>query len=437
LARIDPWAKKQFDDYSRLMEEFGIQRFDASGLPDPPALFRRGIVFGHRGFERVRAAIEGRKPFAVLTGLMPSGPMHIGNKMVMDQVMYFQSLGADVFIAVADIEAYATRGVSFERAEKVAVENYILNYIALGLKPCQIYFQSRRRAVKDLGYILGKKVNWSAMKAIYGFSDDTNMAHVFSPLVQVGDVLHVQLEEYGGPRPTVVPVGVDQDPHIRLTRDIAHAHRLYNVGTARDGRFGVFVKGGPAGELLSRAEGVLRDLGYTKLDVIANYNVIYVDDASPGDEVRIEDALIDAEREHSRYIFVPPCATFHRFMTGLTGGKMSSSVPESAVFLNDEPEVGARKVRAAKTGGRVSAEEQRRLGGVPEECTVFEMFAYLLVDDDRELEEIRSACRQGTLLCGACKRRASEAVAEFLKGLQSRREEARDQVKEYLVEGGA
>jgi len=30
-----------------------------------------------------------------------------------------------------------------------------------------------------------------------------------------------QLEDFGGPKPTAVPVGVDQDPHLRFTRDLS------------------------------------------------------------------------------------------------------------------------------------------------------------------------------------------------------------------------
>ena len=48
------------------------------------------------------------------------------------------------------------------------------------------------------------------MQATYGFDGSCNMTHVFSPLIQTGDILHVQLEKYGGNRPTLVPVGVDQ-----------------------------------------------------------------------------------------------------------------------------------------------------------------------------------------------------------------------------------
>jgi tryptophanyl-tRNA synthetase len=42
-----------------------------------------------------------------------------------------------------------------------------------------------------------------------------------SALIQVGDILLPQLKDFGGPKPVVVPVGADQDPHIRLTRDLA------------------------------------------------------------------------------------------------------------------------------------------------------------------------------------------------------------------------
>ena len=243
--KIDPWGTAQYENYGRLMEQFGIQEMkeeDWKDLPDPPYFFRRGIVFGHRDFGRIRKAIVQKKPWALLTGLMPSGKMHLGHKMVIDQIIYYQKVGADIFIAVADMEAYATRGYTLKEAEKLAMEEYIANYIALGLKPCTIYFQSKNTDVKDLGYLLGKKSNWSEMTAIYGFNGSTNMAHIFAPLIQCGDILHVQLQKYGGARPTLVPVGIDQDPHLRFTRDIASSHRLFNVTRAKDGRMGIFVK---------------------------------------------------------------------------------------------------------------------------------------------------------------------------------------------------
>ena len=55
------------------------------------------------------------------------------------------------------------------------------------------------------------------------------MAHVQAPLVQAGDILHPQLDEFGGIRPIVVPVGVDQDPHLRLTRGLASKSNWFNI----------------------------------------------------------------------------------------------------------------------------------------------------------------------------------------------------------------
>ena len=179
--RIDPWASQQSTDYARLRDEFGIAEFDPEQLPQPSRLMERGVIFGHRGFEPVARAITRGDPFGVLTGLMPSGPMHLGHKLVMDQVTYYQSLGADVTIAVADIEAWATRNLTLEKSRRIAEDNYILNYLALGLRPerAQIYFQSKRAAVKDLAWKLGRKVNWNTMNSIYGFDGATNIVDVY------------------------------------------------------------------------------------------------------------------------------------------------------------------------------------------------------------------------------------------------------------------
>jgi tryptophanyl-tRNA synthetase len=433
--QINPWASTQYEDYTRLCDEFGIEEFSIEGLPDPQKLFRRGVIFGHRGFSDIIDAIKNNKPFAILTGLMPSGRMHIGNKMVIDQVMYFQELGADITIAVADIESYGTRGVSLETGEKTAIEEYIINYIALGLKPenCQIYFQSKREPVKDLAYLLSKKINLSEMRAIYGFEDSANMTHIFSPLVQVGDILHVQLDKYGGPRPTLVPVGVDQDPHIRLTRNVAFGYRLYNVLKTKDDRIGVFIKVDENVEdLLQNAEDIARGLGFNDFEKIEKYKALYINDAGDGDIARIDHELLPIELKFNAYGFYQPSATFHRFMSGLNGGKMSSSVPESSIFLTDTPEEGKKKVMKCKTGGRVSVEEQKKLGGIPEECVVYELFLYHLIEKDEDLEKIFNDCKSGIQMCGQCKTRAAEQIEVFLKDLQEKREEVRDSLKEYI-----
>ncbi|PNX47225.1 MAG: tryptophan--tRNA ligase [Thermoplasmata archaeon M11B2D] len=438
--KIDPWSSTTYQDYARLRDEFGIQEFSEDlwkDLPHPHRLLRRGVVFGHRGFETIHDAIIKKKPWAILTGLMPSGRMHLGHKMVIDEVLYYQSLGADIFIAVADIEAYATRGYSLKETKELAINEYIANYIALGLDPkrSHLYFQSKHQDVKDLAFLLGKKVNWSQMVATYGFEGSTNMAHIFSPLVQTGDILHVQLEKYGGIRPTLVPVGVDQDPHIRLSRDIAQAHRLYNVTVTKDDKIGVFVKVDTnVNELLDAAEKTLHRLQFTDLKRITDYKAIYINTAKQENVPSIDEALSRIEPSFHGYGFLQPSSTYHRFITGLTGEKMSSSKPESAIFLTDTPLDAKKKIMNAKTGGAVTLEEQKKTGGKPDECMIYELFLYHLVEDDNELKGIYESCKNGELMCGVCKKRAAEQMERLLHDLQEKRKKATEEIQEVLRE---
>jgi len=433
--KIDPWSATDYSDYTHLREQFGIQEFKKEhwkALPHPPLLLRRGIVFGQRDFYRVTQAIHNKKKWAMMTGLMPSGKMHLGHKMVIDQVIYYQSLGADVFIGIADIEAYATRGYTLSEAKKVALDEYITSYIALGLQPCKIYFQSQQKEVTDLGYILGKKTNWSELTAIYGFTGATNMAHVFAPLIQGGDILHVQMKEYGGPRPTLVPVGVDQDPHIRFTRDIAQSHRLYNVTVAKDGKPGIFVKGKKDSEkLLDKAQEAVQKKGYS-IKRITKYNALYIQDKNI-DMDAIDRTLAKIEQEYGGYGFILPSSTYHRFMTGLTGEKMSSSKPQTAIFLTDTPDDAQKKIQSAKTGGGISLAEQRKHGGNPDKCVVYELFFYHLLPDDKHLTEIYKKCRNGEQRCGDCKKLAIEMITKFLEELARKRKEAKDKLEEYIT----
>ena len=435
---IDPWSSATYQDYARLRDEFGIEEFDDSlwkDLPKPHKLLRRGIVFGHRDFQLIKDSIQNNKTWAILTGLMPSGKMHLGHKMVIDEVIYYQSLGADIFIAVADLESYGTRGYSLEETKKLALDEYILNYIALGLKPekCRIYYQSTNQDVKDLTFILGKKVNWSQMIATYGFNGSTNMTHIMSPLIQTGDILHVQLEKYGGVKPVLVPVGVDQDPHIRLSRDIAQSHRIFNVTKTKDGRIGVFVKiEDNIIKLLDKAEITLKKLQFQKLKRITEYKAIYIEDANENDIQKINMEFARIEPSLGGYGFIQPSSTYHRFMTGLTGEKMSSSKPESAIFLTDTPKEADKKIKQAKTGGAISLEKQKNEGGKPDQCVVYELFLYHLIEDDKELQNIYLSCKKGEKMCGNCKKYASELMGKKLENLNKQRKTAQNNFNSYL-----
>ncbi len=426
---LDPWSYSETGEYAHLMKEFGIEAFDSTLLPkseEIPRLFKERIVFGQRGFEYVLRRIKRGEPFAIMSGLMPSGRMHLGHKMVIDQIKFFQGFGAKVFIGVADLEAYATRNMPLDKAREIAVESYIRNYFSLGLKTddMEIYFQSKRVEVKDLAFLLGKKVNLSTMRAIYGFNDQTNLGHINAPLIQAGDILHPQLKL--GPIPVVVPVGVDQDPHMRLCRDLAASYRLFNATETADGKIGAFVKVDHGVErLLNKARSSLEKDGFLDFKMIPKYKALYVKGATRSDIISMDERLAAIEYEEGGYGFIPPASTYHKFIKGLTGEKMSSSKPETAIFLDDDPAEARKKIMKAVTGGRETAEEQRKEGGRPDICSVFETMLFHTVESDEEIQRIKEECRSGERLCGGCKKEAAQYMEEFLIDLEEKRDETK------------
>ncbi len=350
---IDPWGATLPEDYVKIIKDFGLETFDPKLFPNPNRLMRRGVVFAGRDMKVIADAIKQKKRFYVLSGIMPSGErIHFGNKMVVENIRYFQDLGAKTYMCIADLEAAATRGVTIEEAQRRAMEFHIPAYVALGLDPkkTQFYFQSENKKVIHLAYEFAKKVTLNEFKAIYGNADPSR---IMSAVAQAGDILFPQLEEA---MPCIVPVGVDQDPHIRLTRDIV-------------------------------------------------------------------------SRTHSRFGFVAPSSMYHKYTPSLDGGlKMSKSQPESCIELPENPDAAVKKVKHAKTGGRDTEEEQRKKGGVPEICMVFEMYKQHLIEDDKELRVIHDDCTHGRILCGENKARCAEHMRQFLTKFNADVERAKKQI---------
>lgn len=227
--KVTPWEVKGDVDYEKLMREFGIKTI--LKLPEEfkeNVLFRRKVVFAHRDFEKILDAIKSKKKFVMMTGLMPSGKFHLGHMILAQQFVFYQKLGAKLYVAVADLESYNARQKSFDEMRKTAIEEYLINYIALGLSPknCDFYFQSARsddakksNAYYKLASNFSRYATFNEFKAVYG---EISPGKMNASLLQAADMYHPQLPEFEGkPVVTFIPAGVDQDPHIRIARDIA------------------------------------------------------------------------------------------------------------------------------------------------------------------------------------------------------------------------
>ena len=448
---IDPWGSSQSTDYSRIIEKFGLSSMEGVTLDSPSRLHRRGVVFAHRDLDMILEAKRLGSPFGVLTGLMPSGKMHLGHSMVIDQVKWFQEQGGDVTIAVADLESTATRGISLEEGRRIASEEYVANYAALGLDPDKttVYFQSKRNVVQKLGFQLGKRTNLSELEAIYGFDGSTNLAHVQAPLVQAGDILHPQLDEYGGLRPIVVPVGIDQDPHLRLTRGLAAKTNWFNVSDAKMGlQVGVSVQDDnasvmgvePSGrvnkdmqkQVFSRIVNAISGLGYSDIMSNPKHGTVNIPSATAKDKGAIRIALLALEREMGGMGLLAPSSTYHRFAVGMTGDKMSSSKPKTTLFLGDDVATAEKKIKKSFSGGQATVEEHRRLGGDPDKDVAYQYMMYFFEEDDSFLEEINQGYRAGKILAGEMKQMCIERATEWLTNLSEKRDETSHLVEKFF-----
>ncbi|MFH0867993.1 MAG: tryptophan--tRNA ligase [Candidatus Woesearchaeota archaeon] len=214
---IDPWGSGLLEDYENIIKDFGLEVFDSKLFPKPNRIMRRGVVFAGRDLKIIADCIKQKKKFYVLSGIMPTNDkIHFGNKMVVENIKYFQEHGGEAYVLVADLEAAAARGVPLEEAKKRALDFHIPAFVALGLdaKKTTFYFQSENIKVCRIASEASKKVTANEFKAIYGSLDP---GRIYSAFTQVGDILYPQLKER---MPGIIPVGIDQDPHIRLTRDV-------------------------------------------------------------------------------------------------------------------------------------------------------------------------------------------------------------------------
>lgn len=413
---MNPWSSNQTVDVDRLFAGFGIEPIGevARRLPEIPPFIRRGVVVGHRDYQLIADAIRDRTPFHVLTGFMPSGLPHLGHLMVMKEVVWHVQQGGNGYVAIADREAHAVRGISWEKCREFGRE-YLKALYALGFHGTT-YYQSRNERLKDLAFEASTKVNFSELSAIYGFEPETSLAHAMSVATQVGDILFPQLDL--GPAPTVVPVGLDQDPHIRLTRDVTHKLRMFTVEDRCD-HISVRSKNAPETALRAVHRAFPGSKKYTgHVDITGQ------------PYARVDDVVRDIEITHGGFGFYLPSSTYHIFMPGLQGGKMSSSVPES-LFGFYEPEASVRKkVMAAMTGGRMTLEEQRRLGGEPDRCSVYLLNLFHMLEDDEEFADLRQRCESGEMTCGQCKKETWERVQAFLADFRDRMDAV-----EHLADG--
>lgn len=224
---LTPFEQSGELDYDKLIKEFGTQPISSAeealgGLPDYKA-FNHGYVFSHRDFDRFMLDVRAGKRCAIVSGLNPSSPMHFGHKMTFDLNLFFQrEYGIEIFIPLSDDESYVVGKVKDQEEALHHARVIAAQLIAMGFSPekTHIFIDQQYTRIYNLAIKLSRGITLSTIKAVYGFPDSTNAGLMFYPCIQAAHLLMPQLPEFGCER-VLVPIGIDQDPYVRVARDVA------------------------------------------------------------------------------------------------------------------------------------------------------------------------------------------------------------------------
>src|SRR5579885_1605396 len=365
--KVTPWEVEGEIDYNRLIEKFGTQSITTEIMEKVKSMtgeihpmLKLGYFFSHRDFDWILDKQKSGENFYLYTGRGPSGMVHMGHLMPWMFTKYLQDkFNSKLLFQLTDDEKFL---YSHDRSRK-EIEHYtrenILDIIAVGFNPDKTRIIIDTRHIQHLYPIateIAKKITFSTAKAVFGFSNSTNIGMIGFPPIQAAPCFLPSIME-GKPTPVLIPAAIDQDPYWRVTRDIAEK------------------------------------IGFPK-----------------------------------------PTQIHSKFLPGLgMQGKMSSSIPDTAIFTTDMEDAIDKKISNTFTGGQPTVDLQRKLGANFNICPVFWYLRYFF-DTEKESDERARKCRAGELLCGECKCNLKDATKPFIADFKKKREKARDQVDKVVFD---
>lgn len=166
----------------------------------------------------------------ILTGLQPSGKLHVGNYFgAMEPAVRLQNEG-EAFYFIANYHAMTT--VKDPAELRAFTRELAVDFLACGLDPERAVFflQSAVPEVNELAWILSTVCPVSQLEKAHSYKD--KIAHGFSPshglfaypVLMAADILLYDSQ--------LVPVGKDQKQHLEITRDLAgKINEAYGDGT--------------------------------------------------------------------------------------------------------------------------------------------------------------------------------------------------------------
>ncbi len=166
----------------------------------------------------------------ILSGMRPTGPLHIGHLFgALKNWKKLQDEGYNCFYMIADYHALST-----EYASSGAIKEYVLevslDFLISGLDPekSTIFIQSEvyQHSELNLFFSMITPIPWLERNPVYKEQiqqikgkDLHTLGFLGYPVLQAADIL-IYKANY-------VPIGVDQLPHLELTREIARRFNYF------------------------------------------------------------------------------------------------------------------------------------------------------------------------------------------------------------------
>lgn len=227
--KVTPYEVEGKVDYDKLIKQFGVSKLTPAIIKKlnlDNLLVKRGAFYAHRDLDKILG-----KKFAIVSGRGPSERMHLAHLAMFQVSKDLQDkYGCFVFIPFSDDEKMLVKGLGYEKVKNMAYEN-AADIIALGFNPkkTEIMFDLSNMNQEVYNYAIksASKLTISTIKATMGFKDNKNIGAFFYPAMQISHILYPTYKYH---LPSLVVIGADQDPFVRLTRDVAGKLNLTKPG---------------------------------------------------------------------------------------------------------------------------------------------------------------------------------------------------------------
>ena len=357
------------------------------------------------------------KDHRVLSGMRPTGQMHLGHYHgVLKNWIELQN-EYDSYYFVADWHAFTTHYADNIDLES-NVSDMVVDWLAAGINPSTstIFVQSKVPEHAELHLLLSMSTPISWLERVPSFKDQqeklktkdlSTYGFLGYPLLQSADIL---IYKAG-----LVPVGEDQVSHVEFTREVA---RRFNYIYGRKSGFE------------EKAELAVNKMGKKQAKLYRKLRKAYQE---TGDDVSLVKArallgeqqnitLGDRERllgyieGLGKIILIEPKALLTKAskMPGLDGQKMSKSY-ENMISLRDDPEVITQKIKKMPTDpARIKLSDP----GDPNKCPVWQMHQIYSTQDT--LDWVVEGCTKAKIGCIECKGPVIDSVISELGPMQER-----------------